>query len=60
MAKIVLIADDSLAIRKMLCRPFECEADYDLCAEAENSRKAIELALLHRADLIILDFRCLC
>jgi chemotaxis response regulator CheB len=41
----VLVADDNPYIRKALCRLFEAEADYDLCAEAENGRHAIELAL---------------
>jgi CheY-like chemotaxis protein len=55
MTRTVLVADDNPHIRKLLCRMFELEADYDLCAEAENGRQAIELALQHRPDLIILD-----
>jgi CheY-like chemotaxis protein len=55
MPKTVLVADDNPTIRKMLCRMFEIEQDYDLCAEAENGKQAIELALRHRPDLIILD-----
>ena len=38
-----------------MCRMFEEEADYDLCAQAENGRQAIELALKCKPDLIILD-----
>jgi CheY-like chemotaxis protein len=53
--KTILVADDNPTIRKMLCRMFEIEEDYDLCAEAENGKQAIELALHHRPDLIILD-----
>src|SRR5580692_11239439 len=56
MAKRVLVADDSPLIRKMLCQLFEREDDYDICAEAENGQQAIEMALKHRPDLIILDF----
>ena len=56
MAKRVLVADDNPMIRKMLCKLFEREDDYDICAEAENGQEAIELALKHRPDLIILDF----
>ena len=56
MARTVIVADDSPIIRKMLCRIFEAEEDYDLCAEATNGQEAIELALKHRPDLIILDF----
>jgi CheY-like chemotaxis protein len=55
MIRTVLVADDNPHIRKLLCRMFEREQDYDLCAEAENGRQAIELALHHRPDLIILD-----
>jgi DNA-binding NarL/FixJ family response regulator len=55
MAKTILVADDNPYIRKALCKLFETEEDYDLCAEAENGKQALELALLHRPDLIILD-----
>jgi len=55
MAKQVLVADDNPMIRKMLCQLFEVEEDYDICAEAENGQEAIDLALKHRPDLIILD-----
>jgi DNA-binding NarL/FixJ family response regulator len=54
-AKTILVADDNPTIRTMLCRMFEIAEDYDLCAEAENGKQAIELALHHRPDLIILD-----
>jgi DNA-binding NarL/FixJ family response regulator len=56
MAKRVLVADDNPFIRKALCKLFEAEEDYDICAEAENGQEPIELALKHRPDLIILDF----
>jgi CheY-like chemotaxis protein len=55
MAKTILVADDSPEIRKILCRLFESEEGYDLCAEATNGREAIDLALKCRPDLIILD-----
>jgi CheY-like chemotaxis protein len=55
MARTVLVADDNPAIRKMLCRTFEGEDDYDLCAEATNGKEAIDLAMKHKPDLIILD-----
>jgi CheY-like chemotaxis protein len=55
MAKTILVADDSPEIRKLLCQIFESEADYDICAEAANGQEAIDLALKHRPDLIILD-----
>jgi DNA-binding NarL/FixJ family response regulator len=33
----------------------KAEEDYDICAEASNGREAIDLALKHRPELIILD-----
>jgi len=56
MAKRVLVADDNALIRRMLCELFEHEEDYDICAEAANGQEAIDLALKHRPDLIILDW----
>jgi two-component system chemotaxis response regulator CheY len=55
MAKTILVADDNPYIRKALCRLFESEEDYDLCADAENGEQAIEFAIRWRPDLIILD-----
>jgi len=56
MAKRVLVADDNALIRRMLCELFEREEDYDICSEAANGQEAIDLALTHRPDLIILDW----
>jgi len=53
--RTVLVADDNPAIRKALCRVFEVEEDYEICAEAKNGEEAIALAKKHRPDLIILD-----
>ena len=55
MARTILVADDNPLIRKMLCEIFEAEEDYDICAEASNGREAIDLALKHRPQLIIID-----
>jgi CheY-like chemotaxis protein len=55
MARTILVADDSQIIRQMLCRIFEEEEEYDLCAEATNGQEAIDLAIKHRPELIILD-----
>jgi len=43
-------------IRKCLCRIFEIEDDYNICAEAANGEEAITLAIQHKPDRIILDF----
>ena len=56
MPRTLLVADDSEIIRRMLCKMFEAEEGYHLCAEATNGQEAIELALKHRPELIILDF----
>jgi|SRR5580692_2891341 CheY-like chemotaxis protein len=55
MARTILVADDNPLMRKMLCEIFEAEEDYDICAEATNGQEAIDLALKHRPELIILD-----
>jgi CheY-like chemotaxis protein len=55
MPRTVLVADDSELIRKLLCRLFESEEDYELCAVASNGEEAIALAVIHKPDLIILD-----
>ncbi|MFZ0580953.1 MAG: response regulator [Candidatus Acidiferrales bacterium] len=55
MARTILVADDNPLIRKMLCELFENEEDYDICAEASNGQEAIDLALKHRPEFIILD-----
>jgi CheY-like chemotaxis protein len=39
----------------MLCKLFETEDDYDLCAEACNGQEAVDLARQHKPDLIVLD-----
>jgi CheY-like chemotaxis protein len=57
MPKTVLVADDNALIRKSLCKMFEVEKDYDLCAEAVDGEEAIALAKQHKPDLIILDFQ---
>jgi DNA-binding NarL/FixJ family response regulator len=57
MPRKILVADDNAMVRKSLCRIFETEANYDLCAEAVNGKEAIALARVHKPDLIILDFQ---
>jgi CheY-like chemotaxis protein len=56
MPKTILVADDNAMIRKILCKIFETEQDYDHRAEAVNGEEAIALAKQCRPDLIILDF----
>jgi DNA-binding NarL/FixJ family response regulator len=54
-AKTVLIVDDSEFIRQALCELFQREADFEVCADAENGREAIEMAEQLIPDLIVLD-----
>ena len=42
--KTVLVVDDNPAIRNNLCELFTREGDFEVCAEAENGREAIEKA----------------
>ena len=55
MAKTVLIVDDNEFIRQALCELFQRQADFEVCADAENGREAIEMAEQLLPDLIVLD-----
>jgi CheY-like chemotaxis protein len=44
MAKTVLIVDDNESIRQALCEFFRCQADFEVCGDAEDGREAIEMA----------------
>jgi DNA-binding NarL/FixJ family response regulator len=51
----VLIVDDSAIIRKVICELFTREGDFEVCGEAENGQKAIELAQELKPALIVTD-----
>jgi two-component system chemotaxis response regulator CheY len=55
MSHSILIADDSLFIRKALCELFAAENDFEICGEAENGREAVAKAQALHPDLILLD-----
>lgn len=55
MVKSVLIADDHDMIRKALCELFASQEDFEVCAEAENGKEAVEMAQVFSPDLILLD-----
>ncbi len=51
----ILIADDHDIIRTGLRSVLEGESDYDVVAEADGGRQALEQARRHRPDLVIMD-----
>jgi CheY-like chemotaxis protein len=55
MNKSILVVDDSATMRNKL-RDYLEMGPFTVCAEATNGKEAIELALKHRPDLIVLDF----
>ena len=55
MVKSVLIADDNAFVRQRLGELFSREPDFEVCAEAENGKKAIEAAQESHPDLILMD-----
>ena len=55
MVKSVLIADDNAFVRQRLGELFSREPDLEVCAAAENGRKAIQEAQESHPNLILLD-----
>jgi two-component system response regulator DegU len=55
MRTTVLIADDNAFVRAALYEFFEREADFQVCAMAENGWQAVETASRLHPDLIVLD-----
>lgn len=53
----VLIADDHLVVREGLAALINRRPDMTVIAEASNGREAVELFLLHRPDVALLDLR---
>lgn len=51
----VLVADDHALVREGIRHVLDAEPGIDVVAEAANGREAVELALLHRPDVIVLD-----
>lgn len=54
MSKRVLIVDDALFMRTMLCDIFET-AGWQIVAEAENGEQAIAEYKIHQPDLVTMD-----
>ncbi len=53
----VLIADDQALIRTGFRKILESEPDIDVIGEAGDGREAIQTALLHRPDVVLMDIR---
>lgn len=53
----ILVADDHPIVRDGLNAVINDQADMEVVAEACNGQKAIELALLHRPDVMLIDLR---
>jgi DNA-binding NarL/FixJ family response regulator len=51
----ILIADARVAVRRDLQALFELHPNFEVCAEANNGRDAVELALRHRPDVAVLE-----
>jgi len=51
----ILIADDETMLRRLLVRRLSGEADFRVVGEAENGKQAVEQALKHRPDIVIMD-----
>jgi len=51
----VLIVDDHTLVRAGICRLLQALPDVDVVAEASDARQAIDLAMIHRPDVILLD-----
>ena len=51
----VLIVDDHTLVRAGLSRLLQTFAGVDVVAEASNADQAIDLATIHRPDLVLLD-----
>lgn len=51
----IIIVDDHTLVRAGLCRLLQTFADVDVIAEASNAQQALDMATLHRPDLILMD-----
>jgi len=51
----VLVVDDNPAVRKLICELFTREADFRVCAQAENGRDGLLKAQELEPDLVVTD-----
>lgn len=53
--KRILLVDDNAVVRSFVRKLFESQSDFEISAEAENGREAVDKAEKVKPDLIILD-----
>jgi DNA-binding NarL/FixJ family response regulator len=51
----VLVADDHALVREGIRHVLDAEPGFTVVAEAANGREAVDLAVLHRPDVVVLD-----
>jgi DNA-binding NarL/FixJ family response regulator len=51
----VLVADDHALVREGIRHVLDAEPGIEVVAEASNGRKAVDLAVLHQPDVVVLD-----
>ncbi len=51
----ILLADDHKIMRAGLCSLLDRQPEMEVVAEAENGRQAVQLAVEHRPDVVIMD-----
>ena len=51
----ILIADDHEVARRGIRSLLETRPDWEICAEAKDGRDAVELAIMEKPDLVLLD-----
>ncbi len=51
----VLVVEDSLTVRKTLCEIVAADSELELVGEAEDGKRAIELCMERRPDVVSLD-----
>lgn len=49
----VLVVDDNATVRKAICELFTRDGDFEVCAEAENGREAVEKAEAFEPALVV-------
>jgi DNA-binding NarL/FixJ family response regulator len=51
----ILVADDHAAIRRLVCRLLEAEEGWQVCGEAATGTEAVEMTVVLKPDLVVLD-----